>query len=227
MRAVFVNQFHLSLWVVSYDCLYDYIIHVSQSESTDCFSFQIASFPGSSTTLHFRTLWSWIAGEKPTQEWGYTSNHFCHFINWQSLLWVCVEGEYCVAFFVGFLLWVEMFMKSWKRLPELNFVVKFCDVIDCRWCNVNFELGTCEANFCFDEKDGTLQCQLLREKLVSQARPNQPQCRLLTKDYPRLGWLGRACETSYVRAYHAYKSFLHFSVHFHSWDSLRKGILWI
>ena len=39
-------------------------------------------------------------------------------------------------------------------------------------------------------------------KLVSQARPNQPQCGSLTKDYPRWGWVGLA--RLYV-SYHAYK----------------------
>ena len=70
-------------------------------------------------------------------------------------------------------------------------------MIDCQWRNVNFELGTRGVSFCLDEKDRMLHCRVLREKLVSQARPNQPQRGSLTKDYPHWGWLGWACETTW------------------------------
>ena len=70
--------------------------------------------------------------------------------------------------------------------------IEFHGAIDCGWCNVDFELGTRGSKFL---KDGTLQCWVLREKLVSQVRPNQPQRGSLTKDYPHWGWLDRACQT--------------------------------
>ena len=41
--------------------------------------------------------------------------------------------------------------------------------------NVNFELGTCGESLPLMRTDGTLQCRVLRERQVSQARPNQPQ----------------------------------------------------
>ena len=41
--------------------------------------------------------------------------------------------------------------------------------------HVNFELGIRGVNFSFMRQDGTLQCQVLHEGLVSQARSNQPQ----------------------------------------------------
>ena len=41
--------------------------------------------------------------------------------------------------------------------------------------NVNFELGTRGESLPSTRIDGMLQCRVLRERLVSQARPNQPQ----------------------------------------------------
>ena len=89
-------------------------------------------------------------------------------------------------------------MKSWKRLPALNFMVLNFVVRlianDVMW-NVNFELGIHGAYFLL--RWGTLQCWVLCEKLVSQTRPKQTQCRSLTKDYLHYGiWLVQACETT-------------------------------
>ena len=50
------------------------------------------------------------------------------------------------------------------------------EIFDCLMLsNVNFELGTRGEILPSTRIDGTLQCRVLRERLVSQARPNQPQ----------------------------------------------------
>ena len=56
----------------------------------------------------------------------------------------------------GLFSWVEIFVKSWKRPSELNFVVlNFMAryyTFACGQCNVNFELGTRDATFGFGEE---------------------------------------------------------------------------
>ena len=97
-------------------------------------------------------------------------------------------------------------MKSWKRLPALNFMVLNFVVRlianDVMW-NVNFELGIHGAYFLL--RWGTLQCWVLCEKLVSQTRPKQTQCRSLTKDYLHLWYLVGLALRDYATAYHTYK----------------------
>ena len=53
-------------------------------------------------------------------------------------------------------LWVEIFMKSWKRL---NSVAQYY-IFDRGWCNVDFEPGTRVQILVLTRKDGALQCQL-------------------------------------------------------------------
>ena len=70
----------------------------------------------------------------------------------------------------GLFSWVEIFVKSWKRPPELIFCgFNFCGVIFNRLTPVmwTLNLGHLERVLPSTRIDGTLQCQ------VSQARPNQ------------------------------------------------------
>ena len=89
----------------------------------------------------------------------------------------------------GLFSWVETFVKSWKKLPKLNF--KFRSAIFQSWMTY-CELWTWDTwREIWLQKDETLQFRVLRERLVSQARPNQPQ-RGLVSDYSALGlvWSG-------------------------------------
>ena len=119
-------------------------------------------------------------------------------------------------------------MKSWKRPSELNLVV--LNFVARR--NVNFELGTHEANFGFDEER------------VARLSPERVWLRETS------GKMERFSVESCVGGYHVYKArtplvlaylnerywprflscfcVVHFSVHFfhhHTRDSLRKGTL--
>ena len=73
----------------------------------------------------------------------------------------------------GLFSWVKIFVKKWKRFPELNFVV----LIFVAWLpyagNVNFELGTCGESFAVDEnRRNTLVSSLAwKASLASQTQP--------------------------------------------------------
>ena len=57
----------------------------------------------------------------------------------------------CMTPYSGLFLWVELFVKNWKRPPIWNFaILNFMFTID--RCNVNFELGTHGANFGCDKE---------------------------------------------------------------------------
>ena len=117
----------------------------------------------------------------------------------QKILMNVVPWHYIL--YSGLFSWVEIFVKSWKRLPELNFVVlrlrsTSSNPVKCIQLPVVYISNALEHTerilLSTSEKDGTLQCRVLRERRVSQARPNQPQRWSLSGYYLHWGWLDLA-----------------------------------
>ena len=93
----------------------------------------------------------------------------------------------------GLFLWVEIFVKSWKRLPELNFVVlNFVarSIMDDVMWTLNLGHG---SEFLFRQgKMGRFSVESCVRSYSSQTQVTSSRI----KDFPCWGWLDRTCQTT-------------------------------